>query len=125
MPTDGYHRPARNASDNGGTRKRIRAQCRLATIGKPITIRILYCRIRAEEALRKVIESIMVDIGTRTVCYRRIQSSMSFERVPETIVGVLRELVVGVYKLDHSLLLLVDVERLMSSIQMGHQNQAA
>ena len=48
-----------------------------------------------------------------------------FERVPETIVGVLRELVVGVYKLDHSLLLLVDVERLMSSIQMGHQNQAA
>jgi len=48
-----------------------------------------------------------------------------FERVPETIVGVLRELVTGVYKLDHSLLLLLDVERLMSSIPMGHQTEAA
>jgi purine-binding chemotaxis protein CheW len=47
------------------------------------------------------------------------------ERVPETVVGVLRELVASVYKLDRELLLLVDVERLMSSIQLGHENQAA
>lgn len=48
-----------------------------------------------------------------------------FERVPETIFGVLRELVSGVYKLDRTLLLLVDVERLMSSIEMGTQAEAA
>lgn len=48
-----------------------------------------------------------------------------FERVPETIFGVLRELVSGVYKLDRVLLLLVDVERLKSSIEMGTQTEAA
>lgn len=49
----------------------------------------------------------------------------AFERVPETIGSTLRELVTGIYKLEHSLLLLVDVERLMSSIQIGHETQAA
>lgn len=48
-----------------------------------------------------------------------------FERVPETIFGVLRELVTGVYKLERALLLVVDVERLMSSIEMGGQSEAA
>lgn len=49
----------------------------------------------------------------------------SCERVPETVGGVLREVVSGVYKLDRDLLLLVDVDRLMSSIQLRHDNQAA
>lgn len=48
-----------------------------------------------------------------------------FERVPETISGVLRELVSGVFKLDRALLLLVDVERLKSSIERGTQTEAA
>lgn len=36
----------------------------------------------------------------------------AFERTPETLTPVFRELVSGVYKLDHRLMLLVDVERI-------------
>lgn len=39
----------------------------------------------------------------------------AFERPPETLTGVLRDVVLGVYKLETSLLLLLDVERVVSS----------
>jgi purine-binding chemotaxis protein CheW len=35
----------------------------------------------------------------------------SFERIPETVTGVVRELVTGVYKLDGRLLLILDTEK--------------
>ena len=38
----------------------------------------------------------------------------SFERVPETVRGVARELVLGAYKLESSLLLILDVERILA-----------
>jgi purine-binding chemotaxis protein CheW len=34
-----------------------------------------------------------------------------FERVPETVTGVIRDLVTGVYKLDGRLLLILDTEK--------------
>lgn len=37
-----------------------------------------------------------------------------FERAPETLAGVFREVVLGVYKLDKRLLLLLDVERIVT-----------
>lgn len=37
-----------------------------------------------------------------------------FERPPETLAGVFREVVLGVYKLDGQLLLLLDVERIVT-----------
>lgn len=37
-----------------------------------------------------------------------------FERAPETLAGVFREVVLGVYKLDQRLLLLLDVERIVT-----------
>lgn len=37
-----------------------------------------------------------------------------FERAPETMAGVFREVVVGVYKLETSLLLLLNVERIIA-----------
>ncbi len=37
-----------------------------------------------------------------------------FERAPETLAGVFREVVLGVYKLEQGLLLLLDVERIVS-----------
>jgi purine-binding chemotaxis protein CheW len=37
-----------------------------------------------------------------------------FERTPETLAGVFREVVLGVYKLDQRLLLLLDVERIVT-----------
>jgi purine-binding chemotaxis protein CheW len=37
-----------------------------------------------------------------------------FERAPETLAGVFREVVVGVYKLEAQLLLLLDVERIIA-----------
>lgn len=35
----------------------------------------------------------------------------SFERIPETVTGVVRDLVTGVYKLDGKLLLILDTEK--------------
>lgn len=35
----------------------------------------------------------------------------SFERIPETVTGVVRELVTGVYKLQNRLLLILDTEK--------------
>lgn len=49
----------------------------------------------------------------------------TFERVPETIGGVLRELVDGVYKLDRKLLLQVEVERLLASCHATEKSEAA
>ena len=37
--------------------------------------------------------------------------SQSFERVPETVTGIARELILGVYKLETRLLLILDTER--------------
>jgi purine-binding chemotaxis protein CheW len=44
-----------------------------------------------------------------------------FERPPETLSGVFREVVLGVYKLEARLLLLLDVERI---IALGAQGTA-
>ena len=41
-----------------------------------------------------------------------------FERVPETLAAEFREVVLGVYKLEHRLLLLLDVERI---VDLGDQ----
>ncbi len=41
-------------------------------------------------------------------------SEQAFERTPETLAGVFREVVLGVYKLEQGLLLLLDVERIVS-----------
>ena len=41
-------------------------------------------------------------------------SERDFERPPETLSGVFREVVLGVYKLEERLLLLLDVERIVS-----------
>jgi purine-binding chemotaxis protein CheW len=38
----------------------------------------------------------------------------AFERVPETVRGVARELLTGAYKLDNALLLILDVESLLA-----------
>lgn len=40
-------------------------------------------------------------------------SERDFERVPETLSGVFREVTLGVYKLEQRLLLLLDVERIV------------
>ena len=45
----------------------------------------------------------------------------AFERAPETLAGVFREVVLGVYKLDQRLLLLLDVERIVT---LGTQLEA-
>lgn len=42
-----------------------------------------------------------------------------FEPIPETMSGVLRRIVGGIYKLEKSLLLLVDVERLIATSNAG------
>lgn len=42
----------------------------------------------------------------------------AFENVPEVVVGVLREIVTGVYKLEGRLLLVADVERIVSSSKL-------
>lgn len=44
-----------------------------------------------------------------------------FERPPETLSGVFREVVLGVYKLEGSLLLLLDVERIIALGTPGEQ----
>lgn len=38
----------------------------------------------------------------------------AFERAPETLAGVFRDVVLGVYKLEQGLLLLLDVERIVT-----------
>lgn len=38
----------------------------------------------------------------------------TFERAPETLAGVFREVVLGVYKLERGILLLLDVERIVT-----------
>jgi len=38
-------------------------------------------------------------------------ADQSFERIPETVTGVVRDLVTGVYKLDGKLLLILDTEK--------------
>lgn len=43
----------------------------------------------------------------------------AFERTPETLTPVFRELVSGVYKLDQRLMLLVDVERITATQPLG------
>ncbi len=47
-----------------------------------------------------------------------------FERPPETMVGTFRELVQGVYKLEHQLLLLLDVEKI-TSVGVAGRKEAA
>jgi purine-binding chemotaxis protein CheW len=44
-----------------------------------------------------------------------------FERAPETLPAVLRNVVLGVYKLERKLLLLVDVERLLTLPEIDAQ----
>lgn len=41
-------------------------------------------------------------------------SERDFERAPETLSGIFREVVLGVFKLEQRLLLLLDVERIVS-----------
>ena len=45
----------------------------------------------------------------------------SFERAPETLSGVFREVVLGVYKLEGELLLLLDVERIIALGELVEQ----
>jgi len=55
-------------------------------------------------------------------------SERDFERVPETLSGVFREVTLGVYKLEQRLLLLLDVERivdLQGDVQQGPATTAA
>jgi len=48
----------------------------------------------------------------------------SFERVPETLFGPLREHVRGVYKLDGALLLLLDAERIAALGSLGERERS-
>ena len=43
-------------------------------------------------------------------------SEADFERPPETLPAVFRDVVVGVYKLEHRLLLMLDVERVVAPL---------
>jgi purine-binding chemotaxis protein CheW len=47
-----------------------------------------------------------------------------FERPPETLPAVFRDVVTGVYKLEHRLLLLLDVERIVAPLHGGSANAA-
>ena len=47
-----------------------------------------------------------------------------FGRAPETLAAVFRDAVVGVYKLEHRLLLLLDVERIVAPLHGGSANAA-
>lgn len=49
----------------------------------------------------------------------------TFERVPETTDVLLKELVSGVYKIERRLLLLLDVDRVMTSSQLSAKGEAA
>lgn len=49
----------------------------------------------------------------------------TFERVPETTDALLKELVSGVYKIEHRLLLLLDVDRVMTNSQLSAKGEAA
>lgn len=49
----------------------------------------------------------------------------TFERVPETTDALLKELVSGVYKIERRLLLLLDVDRVMSTSQLSAKGEAA
>ncbi len=49
----------------------------------------------------------------------------AFERTPETLAGVFREVVLGVYKLEQGLLLLLDVERIVSLDSLNERRRGA
>lgn len=46
--------------------------------------------------------------------------SESFERVPDTVTGVARELILGAYKLPDTLLLVLDTDRIVGTGDVAH-----
>lgn len=68
---------------------------------------------------------IRTDEGAVSLLVDRIGDVMhvesdSFERVPDTVTGVARDLILGAYKLPDTLLLVLDTDRIVGSDDGGH-----